>query len=274
MRSQTVGQHARNVLQQAAAGDVRQCFDRVRRQGRQHALDIQPGRRHHRLAERLPVQRGRQRVAGALNAFAHQAEAVGVHAAGPQAQHHITGLDVLPSQNFGLLDHAHRKTGQVVLAHRVHARHFGGFATNQGAARQLASTGNAAYHRGGCVNVELAAGKVIQKKQGLSPLHQNIIHAHGHQVYAHRVVHVPFKGELELGAHAIGAAHQHRLAVALGHFKQGAKAADAGQHAFAHGLACQRFDALDQRITGVDVDTCVLVRQGRGALRLRHGGWL
>src|SRR5258708_21597632 len=43
------------------------------------------------------------------------------------------------------------------------------------------------------------------------------------------------EGQLELGAHAIGARDQHGFLVALGHLEQRAEASDAGHHAFAHG---------------------------------------
>ena len=93
MRRHAFGQHTRNVFQQAAAGDMRQRFNRMRRQRRQHVLDVQPRRLHQGLLERLAVEHGGQISAGALDAFAHQAEAVGMHAAGGQAEHHVTSLD-------------------------------------------------------------------------------------------------------------------------------------------------------------------------------------
>ena len=43
----------------------------------------------------------------------------------------------------------------------------------------------------------------------------------------------PFEGEPQLGAHAVGAGDQHRLAEAFRHLEQGAEAADAAEHAFA-----------------------------------------
>jgi hypothetical protein len=83
-----------------------------------------------------------------------------------------------------------------------------------------------------------------------------------------------FKRQLELGAHTVGAAYQHRFLVALGHFEQGTKTANPGQHAFAHGLFGQRFDALDQGVTGNDVDTGVFVGEGGRSGRLGHGSVL
>ena len=72
-------------------------------------------------------------------------------------------------------------------------------------------------------------------------------------------MHVPFKGELEFGAHAVGAAHEHRLLVFAGHFKERAKAANAGQHAFAQSFAGQGLDALDQGVACVNVNAGVFV---------------
>jgi hypothetical protein len=119
---------------------------------------------------------------------------------------------------------------------RVHAGHFRGLAADQRAARELAAAGDAADHGRGGVHVQLAAGEVVEEEQRLGALHQHVVDAHGHQVDADRVVHVPLEGQLELGADAVGAAHQHRLLVALGHLEQRAEAADAGQHAFAHAV--------------------------------------
>ena len=67
------------------------------------------------------------------------------------------------------------------------------------------------------------------------------------------------EGELELGADAVGAGHQHRLAVALADLEQAAEAADAGQHLGAHGALGERLDALDERVAGVDVDAGIAV---------------
>ena len=270
-RRAAIGQHAGNVFQQAAAGNVGQGLDatggiavRVGSQGREHIFHIQAGGLHQRLFEGFAVQRGRGVATRALNAFAHQAKAVAVHAVRGQAQHHVTRAHLLAGQDFGLFHRTHGKTGQVVFARGVHARHFRGFATNQRASGEFAALGNAADHRCGRVHIQLAAGKVVQKEQGLSALHQHVVHAHGHQVDAHGVVHIPLKREFELGAHAVGAAYQHWLFVSLRHFKQRTEATNTGQHAFAHRLFGQRFDAFDQGVARVNVHACGFVGQGGG----------
>ena len=185
-----------------------------------------------------------------------------MHTAGRQAQHHVAGLHIFAGEDQGLFHHAHRKTRQVVFASGVHAGHLGGFAANQRTARQLTTLGNAAHHRRGGVHIQLAAGKVIEEKQRFRALHQHIVDAHGHQINAHGVVHIPFKSQLKFGAHAIGAADQDRFFVVFRYFKQCAKAANTRQHALAHGFFGQGFDAFDQRITSVNVNASVFVGKG------------
>ena len=67
------------------------------------------------------------------------------------------------------------------------------------------------------------------------------------------------EGDFELGAHAVGAGHQHGLFVAFGHLEQRAEATDTGQNALAHRLFGQRLDALDQRVACIDIDAGIFV---------------
>ena len=235
------GQHARNVFNQAAAGDVGQGFDVVLRQGSQHVFHIQTRGFHQRVFVGHTVKQGRHlalvalhaSTAGAFNAASHQRKAIAVNAAGGQAEDHIASFHIRSWQQLRFFSCAHAKARQIVLASGVHTGHFGSFSADQGAARELAALGNAADHGCSCIDIELAAGKIIEEKQGLSALHQDVVDAHGHQINAHGVVHAPFKSQLQLGTHAIGAADQNRLFVALGDFKQRTKTANAAQHAFA-----------------------------------------
>ena len=78
--------------------------------------------------------------------------------------------------------------------------------------------------------------------------------------------------ELELGADAVGAGDQHRLAEALADLEQRAEAADAGQHFGPQRALRERLDALDERVAGVDVDAGVAVgkRGTRGGIGRGH----
>ena len=82
---------------------------------------------------------------------------------------------------------------------------------------------------------------------------------------------VQMKGQLQLGADAVGAGHQHRLLVLLADLEQRAESADAGQHAFTHRAFCKWLDRLDEGIAGIDIDACITIRKGNRRIG-RHGG--
>jgi hypothetical protein len=151
--------------------------------------------------------------------------------------------------------------------------HLGGFAADQGAAGELAAFGDAFDHGGGGIHVELAAGEVVEEEQRLGALHQDVVDAHGDQVLADGVVAVPVEGQLELGADAVGAGDQHRLAIFLRDLEQGAEAADAGEHFGAHGALRRRLDAFDEGVAGVDIDTGIAIgeRDGGGRIGVQDG---
>ena len=113
--------------------------------------------------------------------------------------------------------------------------------------------GDAFHHCGGHRYVQLAAGEVVEEEQRLGTLHENVVDAHGYQVDAYGVVAAEFEGELELGAHAVGAGYQHRVAVPLGYLEQRAEATDTRQHAFAQRAPASGLMFSHQRIAGVDV---------------------
>mgnify|MGYP003693844685 CR=1 FL=1 len=90
----------------------------------------------------------------------------------------------------------------------------------------------------GDVDAQLAGGVVVEEEQRLGARHRDVVGAHGHQVDADLVVPAGVDGEPQLGADAVGAGHQHRLAIAIErHFHQRAEAADAGEHFLAHGAS-------------------------------------
>ncbi len=130
-----------------------------------------------------------------------------------------------------------QKPGQVVVIAVVHAGHFGGLAAHQGATGLQATFGDAADHRFGHVHRQLAGGVVVEEEQGLGALHGHVVHAHGDEVDADAVMAAGVDGQAQLGADAVGAGDQHRLAVALRQAHQRAEAADAGQHLRPHGAA-------------------------------------
>ena len=113
---------------------------------------------------------------------ADQRVAVRMRAGRGQTQDRIAGRDGGAVDDLGLLHHADREAGQIVFAVRIHAWHFGGLAADQRAAGQFATLGDAFDHLGRDVDVELAAGEVVEEEQRLGPLHQDVVDAHGDQV--------------------------------------------------------------------------------------------
>ena len=187
-----------------------------------------------------------------------------------QSEHHVTRNDVLTGDDLRLFHSTDGKTGKVIFAVRVHAGHFCRFAADQRTTGVFAAFGNTGDDAGGGIDIELAAAKIIEEKQGFGPLYQNIVGTHGDEVDTDRIVPLQIKGQLELGANAVGTGDQHRLTVALGNFEQSTKATKIAEDALAHGFFGERLDALDQFIARADIDPGIAV--GKRLRRdLRHG---
>ncbi len=204
------------------------------------------------------------RRTGTLIDLAYQRIAIGMRARRSDADQHVAVAHLRAIQQLRLLDCADGEAGQVVFARRVHVGHFSGFASNQRAAGQRAAARDAADHRRSGVHVQLAGGEIVQKEQRLGALHQHVVDAHADQIDADGVVPPELLGQLELGAHAVGAGDQHRLLVLARQVEQRAEAAQATHHLRPEAALDQRLDAFDQGIAGVDVDTRVAVGHGQG----------
>ena len=90
-----------------------------------------------RLAERPVEPVGRDVHRHPVEHLAQQRVAVGVRPAGGDADQHVADADVGAGEQLVALDDADERAGDVERARRVHARHLGGLATEQGAAGRL-----------------------------------------------------------------------------------------------------------------------------------------
>ncbi len=184
-------------------------------------------------------------------------------AARRQPQQDVVFFDRGAVDDLAFLDDAHGKAGKIVLARRVHARHFGGFPADQRAAGLPASGGDAFDDLGRGGDVELAARVIVEEEQRLGPLGQDVVHAHRHEIDADRIVAAELHRELQLGAHPVGAGDQDRLAIIVPcKFEQCAEAADAGEHPLAQRFPGKRLDVLDEPVAGVDVHAGIAVGEG------------
>ena len=122
------------------------------------------------------------------------------------------GRDVGPWQQVVALGGADGEAGQIVVAVGIHAGHFRRLAADQRAAGAPAALGDAGDDAPPGVDVELAAGVVVEEEQRLGALDHDVVDAHRHQVDADRVGNAGLDRDLELGADAVGARHQDRIA--------------------------------------------------------------
>ena len=105
---------------------------------------------------------------------------------------------------------------------------------------------------------EFAHSEVVQEKQRLGTLNENVVDAVIYEVATDRGVHPESHGHFQLGADAVGAGDQHRLFPLLDvESKQAAKTADAAKYGRSKGAAGMMPDALFRVIGNGDVDTCV-----------------
>ena len=137
----------------------------------------------------------------------------------------------VPSMISVFFDEADAETREVVILAVVHARHFGGFAADERATGLQAPLDDALDHAFGRVDIELAGRVVVEEKQRLGALHDDVVHAHRDQVDADRVVPAGLDGQPQLGADAIGSRHHDGPLISIErHLDQCAEAADAAQH--------------------------------------------
>ena len=197
-----------------------------------------------------------------------------MRAAGGDADQHVAGADLAGIDQFRFFHRTHGEAGQVVFARRVHVGHLGGFTADQRAAGDFTAFGDAGHDIHGGLDVELAGGEIVEEEQRFRALHQHVVHAHRDQVLADAVVAVELLGQDQLGAHAVGAGDQHRLAIAAREVEQAAEQAHAAQHFRAHRALHQRFDALDDLVARIDVDAGIAIGEAIGSRSLGggHGG--
>ena len=187
-----------------------------------------------------------------------------MRSAGSDADEHVTCCHVLhPRQHLGALNRADDKTRQIVMPWRIHAWHFSGLAANQGAARLFAAFSNAGNDTFRDPAFQLPGCKIVQEKQRLSALGEDIIGAHGDEIDPDRVMDPGFKGEHEFCPDAISARNQDWILPAVFlQIEQGAKTTQTPHDACTSRGFCQRADRFDQVIACLNIDTCVAISQG------------
>ncbi len=161
------------------------------------------------------------------------------------------------------VDQTDAETGQIVVV-RIHdTRVLGHLAADERAARLLAALADAGDDLRHLLGFQLADGDVVEEEQRLGAGREDVVGAHGHQVDAHRVVLAEHLGDLELGAHAVGAAHEQRIGHVLRR-RDGEQAAETADVADDLGAVRLVHDALD------GVNRAGALRRVNAGLGIRH----
>ena len=180
----------------------------------------------------MSVQR---QLLGIQQHVAGQGVTVGVQSRGGHGDHHITRAHAIRPQQVSFFDHADGGGGDVVLVRFHHTRVLGGLAAQQCTAGFLAARGDARNDAGNVLGHNLADGDVILQKQRLGAADHQVIHAHGNQVAADRIVLIHRLRHGQLGAHAVGGRGQQWLFV-VPQRKQSGEATESAAHLGAGGL--------------------------------------
>jgi hypothetical protein len=174
-----------------------------------------------------------------------------------KAEQDVARRHALSGQLLAAFHRADAEAGQVIVAGRVHARHFRRLAADQRAAGHAAAIGDAGDDTLGNAVVELAGGEIIEEEQRFGALHDQVVDAHGDQVDADGIVPVMIDRQFHLGADAIVGGDQQRvLEPRRARIEEPAEPAEFGVRAGPRGGPGKRRDGFHQRIAGGNRDAC------------------
>src|SRR5215470_16349546 len=197
------------------------------------------------------------------NEFARERITVGVQTGGRKREKRVAGLDTFSSEQIFSLDCADDESRKIVFTGLVEARHFRGFAPDESTTRFAAGAAHAIHQLLDDVRIHLAERQIIQKKERLGALHQNVVHAVIDEIATDGGMNVHGHGDFQLGADAIGTGNKNRLLEFLRvESEERAKAADAAEHSVRESARRKMADALLGFIRYGDVDSCVGVFHG------------
>ncbi len=201
--------------------------------------------------------------------MASQRVPVAAETGGGQPDEDVAYLDPVGTEELVPLDHTDSEADRVERPRLHDTGMLGHLAAQQGGPHLTASRGHSPDQLGHPVRVHRPDGDVVEEEEGLGPLADQVIHAHGHQVDADGVEPAGRLGYEGLGAYPVRARHQYRLAVPIGlEGEQATEPAEAADHLGAQGGVDQRADAVHGPIAGSDVDA----RSDVGGFRRAAGG--
>ena len=141
---------------------------------------------------------------------------------------------------------------------------LGGLAADQRAAGVLAAVRDALDDVGGDVDVELAAGEVVEEEQRLGALHEDVVDAHRDEIDADRVVAVERERELRAWCRRRRCRRRAPARESACRSRPARRSRRCRRAPRAHRPLREGLDALDERVAGVDVDAGVAIGKGCG----------
>ena len=182
-------------------------------------------------------------------------------AGGGDADQGVAGGYILSGDQVFPVYDADRETGQVIFILGIKAGHFRCLAADQGSAGLIAAVTDALDDLGDLFGIILAAGNVIQEKEGLAAGAGHVVDAHGDTVNADRIMPVHQESQLELGPDTVGARQQDRvLHVLYGcQGKCSRKAAQAAQYFGPHGGLYKFLHQFNAFVSGFDIHAGALI---------------
>ncbi len=138
-----------------------------------------------------------------------EAEAVAVHAGGVDAHENVALLDELRTPELVALRQADGEAGHVEVAVRELPGVLGGLAAEQHALGAHAALVHAGDDIGDLLRDDPADDEVVEEEEWHGAAGGHVVDAHRDEVDADGVEPAHAAGDLDLGAHAVGAGHQH-----------------------------------------------------------------
>ena len=154
-RLHAVGQHAREVAEDATAGDVRERLDVRLRAQRADVVEVEPVRREQQVGVEVVV----------ADELAHEREAVRVEAGRGEADDDVAGLAARAVDQVVAVDDADAGAGEVELVLAVDARELRRLAADQRAAGVAADLGCALDELGDLLELDVRGGDVVEQEE-------------------------------------------------------------------------------------------------------------
>ena len=201
-----------------------------------------------------------------LEQVTDEAEAVAVHAGGVDADEDVALLDELRAPELVALGDADGEAGHVEVAARELPGVLGGLAAEQHALGPQAALVDAGDDVGDLLGHDLADDEVVEEEQRDGAAGGDVVDAHRDEVDADGVEPADAAGDLDLGAHAVGAGHEHGVLEAR-QAHGAAEPAEAAEDERVLRALQPLLHELDGAVARLDVDPGLLVRE---PLVLRH----